>query len=175
MTQKVELLLSEEEIKNRVSALAIQMAPKLTPGTVVVALLKGASVFAADLVRELSRHGAILYLDFMVLSSYGHGTSSSGTVTVKMDCGDSLKDRDVLLLDDILDSGNTLAFAEKHLRLKGAKSLISCVLLDKPDRRQTDFKADFVGFTIPNLFVVGYGIDYAERFRELPFVGHIKE
>ena len=175
MTASIEILITEEEIRERIVALAAQIAPHLKPGTVVVPLLKGGFVFAADLLRELARHGVDLRLDFMVLSSYGSGTRSSGQVLINLDCQDFGENREVLLLDDILDSGNTLTFAVKHLRYKGAERILTCVLLDKPSRRQTNIKADFVGFSIPDRFVVGYGIDYAERFRELPFIGHIKE
>lgn len=173
MTLHVETLISEEQIRERVVAMAGELAPQLRPGTVVISLLKGAFVFAADLVRELARHGVTLHLDFMVLSSYGRSTQSSGRVTVHLDCKTLEENQEVLLLDDILDTGNTLTFAVDHLRQKGAKRIVSCVLLDKPSRRQTDFEADVVGFTIPDQFVVGYGIDYAEKYRELPFVGYV--
>ena len=175
MSLAIENLISEKEIHTRVAALAEEIAPLLNPGTVVVPLLKGAFVFSADLLRELARLGVELQLDFMELSSYGSNTRSSGRVLINLDCQTFEKNREVLLLDDILDSGNTLTFAVNHLRYKGAGRILTCVLLDKPSRRRTDFKADFVGFTIPDRFVVGYGIDYAERFRELPFIGHIRE
>ncbi|MEO5352201.1 MAG: hypoxanthine phosphoribosyltransferase [Magnetococcus sp. XQGC-1] len=175
MTVSIESLVTEEQIRNRVLELANEIAPRLQPGTVVVALLKGAFVFAADLLRELSRHNLDINLDFMVLSSYGNDTRSNGRVLINLDCQRFVENRDVLLVDDILDSGNTLTFAVEHMRYKGAERIMTCVLLDKPSRRQTPFQADFVGFTIPDLFVVGYGIDYAERFRELPFIGHMQE
>ncbi|WP_130471872.1 hypoxanthine phosphoribosyltransferase [Candidatus Magnetaquicoccus inordinatus] len=175
MSTPITPLLSEQEIRARVTALAAEIAPHLQPGTVIVALLKGAFVFAADLLRELSRHVPEINLDFMVLSSYGNDTRSSGRVMIKLDCQQLVENQDVLLLDDILDSGNTLTFAMEHMRLKGALRVYSCVLLDKPSRRQTPFSADFVGFTIPDLFVVGYGIDYAERYRELPYIGYLAD
>ncbi|MEO5340851.1 MAG: hypoxanthine phosphoribosyltransferase [Magnetococcus sp. MYC-9] len=175
MTIAIEPLITEQQIRDRVVALAGEIAPQLQPGTVVVALLKGAFVFAADLLRELARHHLEINLDFMVLSSYGSDTRSSGRVLINLDCQKLVDNRDVLLLDDILDSGNTLTFAANHMRFKGAVKITTCVLLDKPSRRQTPFQADFVGFTIPDLFVVGYGIDHAERFRELPYIGHLKE
>ncbi|MBF0162015.1 MAG: hypoxanthine phosphoribosyltransferase [Magnetococcales bacterium] len=175
MSIAITPLITEEQIRARVVALAAEIAPRLLPGTVVVALLKGAFVFAADLLRELARHNLDLNLDFMVLSSYGNDTRSSGRVLINLDCQKLVENRDVLLLDDILDSGNTLTFAVNHMRFKGAERISTCVLLDKPSRRQTYFQADFVGFTIEDLFVVGYGIDYAERFRELPFIGHLTE
>ena len=175
MTLAIETLLTEEAIRQRVVELAAEIVPQLSPKTVVVALLKGAFVFSADLMRELSRHNMDLRLDFMVLSSYGSETRSSGRVLINLDCQEFIENRDVLLLDDILDSGNTLTFAVEHLYHKGAERILTCVLLDKPSRRQTAIQADFVGFTIPDQFVVGYGIDYAERFRELPYVGYVTE
>ena len=175
MTLAIETLLTEAVIRQRVVELAAEIAPQLSPKTVVVALLKGAFVFSADLVRELSRHNVDLRLDFMVLSSYGNETRSSGRVLINLDCQEFIENREVLLLDDILDSGNTLTFAVNHLRYKGAGRILTCVLLDKPSRRQTAFQADFVGFSIPDRFVVGYGIDHAERFRELPYVGYVEE
>lgn len=175
MTISIEPLVAETEIQARVVALAAEIAPRLRPGTVVVVLLKGAFIFASDLLRELARHNLDINLDFMALSSYGNDTRSSGRVLINLDCQKLVENRDVLLVDDILDSGNTLTFAIEHMRFKGAEQILTCVLLDKPTRRQTTLQADFVGFTIPDLFVVGYGIDYAERFRELPFIGHLKE
>ena len=175
MTLAVETLISEEEIRARVVAMAGEIAPRLAPCTVVVALLKGAFVFSADLVRELARHGVDIRLDFMVLSSYGCDTRSRGRVLIKSDCQPFTGSRDVLLLDDILDSGNTLTFAINHLHHKGAERILTGVLLDKPSRRQVDMQPDFVGFSIPDRFVVGYGIDYAECFRELPFIGYVRK
>ncbi|MBF0283486.1 MAG: hypoxanthine phosphoribosyltransferase [Magnetococcales bacterium] len=169
----VEPLLSEETVRQRVESLAAELAQVLPVDPVVVGLFKGAFVFCADLARALSRHGVAPELAFMVLSSYGKETQSSGRVRVALDCDHPLQGRVVLLLDDILDSGRTLDFAVKHLQAKGAARVISCVLLDKPERRQIPFEADFVGFSIPNVFVVGCGIDYAEQHRELPFIGAV--
>jgi hypoxanthine phosphoribosyltransferase len=171
----VETLLGEEELAARIKTQAAEIAPRLEKNALVVGLLKGAYVYTADLVRELSRLGAKLEVEFMVLSSYGKNTVSSGQVQVKLDCGGDLDGRQVLLLDDILDSGRTLAFAAEHLKKHGAAEVITAVLLDKPERRANNFNADFVGFEIDNLFVVGYGIDFAEHFRDLPYVGYIKQ
>jgi hypoxanthine phosphoribosyltransferase len=171
----IETLLTESEIKTRVRKMAVEIAPHLQKNVVVVGLLKGAYVYTADLVRELSRLGANPTVEFMVLSSYGKSTVSSGQVRVKLDCEENLNGRQVLLLDDILDSGNTLSFAVEHLKQRGATEVLTAVLLDKPARRSNQFNADFVGFTIDNLFVVGYGIDFAEHFRDRPDVGFIKQ
>ncbi|MBF0158124.1 MAG: hypoxanthine phosphoribosyltransferase, partial [Magnetococcales bacterium] len=143
------------------------------PTPLIVALLKGSAVFCADLMRQLGRLGIQPALDFMILSSYGRDTTSSGRVQMQLDCQEEVRNRPVLLIDDILDSGLTLQFSSHHLRQRGAKNLLTAVLLDKPARRQVAVQADFVGFTIPNLFVVGYGIDYAERYRELSFIGQL--
>lgn len=154
--------------------MAAQIAPYLQPDVVMISLLKGALIFAADLARALSLHNISLCLDFMVLSSYGSKTISSGTVTTRLDCSENLHGRQVLLVDDILDTGTTLAFAKQHIQDKGAAEILTCVLLDKPARRQVAVHADFVGFQVPNLFVVGYGIDYNHMFRELPFIGTLR-
>lgn len=180
MTYVVEEMLSEKEIQARVIALAGEIVPRLSPDTVVISLLKGAFIFAADLLRALAHHdlarlGVGLQTDFMVFSSYGSGTHSRGQVLIKLECQESLAGRDVLLVDDILDSGNTLAFAVQHLRYKKAAQILTCVLLDKPSRRQTNITPDFVGFAVPDRFVVGYGIDYAEKHRELPYIGYVRE
>ncbi|MBF0628114.1 MAG: hypoxanthine phosphoribosyltransferase [Magnetococcales bacterium] len=174
MRPAVEPLLTDEKIQGRIAELAQEIAPQLQPDAIVVTLMTGAFIFGADLARALSRLGCTPILDFMVLSSYGAGTETSGTVTTHLDVRENLTGRQVLLVDDILDSGTTLRMARNHLRAKGAASVLTCVLLDKPARRRVDIQADFVGFEIPNLFVVGYGIDYAQNFRELPFVGHVR-
>ncbi len=171
----VEPLLTEDEVGDGVVRMAAEIAPCLQKNAMVVGLLKGAYVYAADLVRELSRLGVAVEVEFMVLSSYGKSTESSGTIQVKLDCSENLAGRQILLLDDILDSGNTLAFAVEHLQKRGAAEVLTAVLLDKPARRTNGFNADFVGFEIDNLFVVGYGIDFAEHFRELPYVGYVKQ
>lgn len=135
--------------------------------------MKSAFVFIADLTRRLSERGMEPELDFIRAASYGSGTTSSGQVRILLDITLDLDDRDVLLIDDIADSGLTLDHISKHLHQKGAKSVTSCVLLDKPTRRKLPFKPDYIGFTIPDLFVVGYGIDYDEQYRYLPFIGYL--
>lgn len=171
MSERVDVMIEEPRLLARVGEMATEIAPRLAVDPVIVGLFKGGFVFTADLMRALSRHGITPRMDFMVLSSYGKGMESSGEVRVKLDCGEDLADKQVLLLDDILDSGQTLDFAKRHLLSKGAREVLTAVLLDKPERRKVDFRADFVGFTIPNAFVVGYGIDYAEKYRELPHIG----
>lgn len=174
MRPHVEPLLTEVMIRERIRILSEEIAPRLQPDVVMVTLLTGAMVFASDLARVLADLGCPLTLDFLVLSSYGSGTESSGQVTTRLDVRDSLQNKQVLLVDDILDTGLTLKTAVQHLSSKGAGEILTCVLLDKPARRRVAIQADFVGFEIPNLFVVGYGIDYNQMFRELPFVGHVR-
>ncbi len=173
MSPVVRPFISEESIQERLQEMALKLKGRfdLEQRVVVIGLLKGAAFFMTDLVRALARHGLKLDLDYMSLSSYGSGTSSSGVVKVRLDCREDLEGAQVLLLDDILDTGNTLTFALDHLKSRGAEKMVTAVLLDKPDRRQVSVTADMVGFTIPNHFVVGYGIDYAEHYRELPYVG----
>jgi len=141
----------------------------------VIAILKGSFVFAADLLRALYEAGLSPQVDFMSLSSYGAGTESSGRVSVLRDVETEVAGRTVVLVDDILESGRTLAYAKDLLAARGATAVYSCVLLDKPVRRAANIEADFVGFECPDLFVVGYGMDVAHAFRELPFVGVIED
>ncbi|MGN7611356.1 hypoxanthine phosphoribosyltransferase [Magnetococcales bacterium HHB-1] len=168
-------LYTKEQLQQRLQSLAKEAAEKLPENTLVIALLKGAFVFAADFMRALNNEGLDLEIDFMSVSSYGKSTTSSGKINIKLDCQDNLQKRPILLVDDILDTGNTVAAIRQHLTKKGATNIQVCVLLDKPARRTTREQADFVGFTVPDKFIVGYGIDYAERFRSLPYIGIPKE
>jgi len=136
---------------------------------VMVCLLRGASIFMADLARCLNHS---VYLDFMAVSSYGDEEVSSGTVQIRKDLSDPAAGKSVLIVEDIVDTGHTLAHIMAHLRTKDPKSLRVCALLDKPSRRlNPDISPDFCGFVIPNEFVVGYGLDYKQRYRNLPFIG----
>ncbi|MBF0181948.1 MAG: hypoxanthine phosphoribosyltransferase [Magnetococcales bacterium] len=170
MRPPIQPLLTAAEIQARVNALADAITPRLQPDVVMITLLTGAFVFAADLARALSARGVPVCLDFMILSSYGSGTTSSGSITTRLDCRQELTGRQVLLVDDILDTGTTLDFAKRLILAKGSSQLLTCVLLDKPSRRKVPVEAEFVGFRVPDLFVVGYGIDYNEMYRELPYV-----
>ena len=167
----VAVLYTEAQIAERVEWLASAIVKQLPPDVMIVALLRGSFVFTADLIRALHRAGGHPQVDFMTLSSYGAGTESSGAVTINRDIAESVEGRDVLIVDDILESGRTLTFARDLIRVRGAKSIKIAVFLEKPGKRKFDIHADFVGFTIPDKFVVGYGLDYANYYRELPYIG----
>jgi hypoxanthine phosphoribosyltransferase len=172
---QIAVVFSEDKIAQRVGALAQEIAGKVENDIIVVPILKGSFVFAADLIRAMYRAGLTPDVDFMTLSSYRKGLTSSGTVEIKRDIETDVKGRTVLVIDDILESGRTLAFAKDLLSARGAKAVLTCVLLDKPVRRGADIKADFKAFDCPNDFMIGYGMDAGHRFRELPFVGKLKQ
>jgi len=174
-TAKISTLISEERVKTRVQELAGEIAGKMGPDLMIVALLRGSFVFTADLIRALHLVGARPQVDFMTLGSYGSGTVSSGTVNIIRDIAEDVSGREVLIVDDILESGRTLTFARDLLMKRGAKTTKIAVMLEKPNKRKVEIEADFVGFTIPDKFVVGYGLDYANYYRELPFIGAVEE
>lgn len=167
-----KILLTEEQIQTRVRELgAILTAEYADKNPVIVGVLKGVVVFYADMLRQIK---APCQIDFMWISSY-KGTESSG-MAVRQDITADIRGRHVLILEDIYDTGNSLTFTVEHLLAKGPASLKICTLLDKPERRKPGItlQADYVGFTIPNEFVVGYGLDYNEQYRNLPYVGILK-
>jgi hypoxanthine phosphoribosyltransferase len=170
---RVEPLLAAAALTTRVDELAEAIAKVMPRDMVLVGILTGSFVFVADLVRALDRKGLRPEVRFLQLASYGVGTVSTGEVQVLGSLVGRFEGRDVLVVDDIQDTGRTLAVATRILRDRGAATVRSCALLDKPARREVEFQADFVGFEIPDVFVVGYGIDYAERFRHLPYVGQV--
>lgn len=172
---EVELLYSAGEIANRVAELAVAIAADLGKEPTIVAILKGSFVFSADLMRALHAEGVHPRIDFMMLSSYGAGTESRGAVRVLRDITDDVAGRPVLVVDDILESGRTLHYARRRLLDAGAERVEVCVLLEKPGKRRADVDARFVGFRTPDLFVVGYGLDYAHYYRELPYIGVVKQ
>ncbi len=176
----MKVLISADQIAERNAALAIEIAQALPEsvrqeGVVMVGPLKGAVVFLVDLARELGKHVQNIEMDFLGLSSYGGGTVSKGEVTMDSDLRHDVADKHVLLVDDIVDTGRTLAFAHKHLAAKGPASLRTVTLLDKPSRRVIEVPVEHVGFTIEDVFVVGYGTDYAEKYREVPFIGILRD
>lgn len=169
----IEILFTAEQVAAVNARLAADIAKVMPKDFMMVALLKGSFVFAADLVRALHAYGAQPQIDFMTLSSYGNATTSSGRVSVNRELSEDVTGKHVLLVDDILESGGTLDFARKFLLEQGAASVHICVLLDKPHKRRENLTidADFVGFSIEDHFVIGYGLDYAGWYRELPFIG----
>lgn len=167
-----KILLTEEQIQTRIRELgAVLTAEYADKNPVIVGVLKGVVVFYADMIRQIK---APCQIDFMWISSY-KGTVSSG-MTIRQDISADIRGRHVLILEDIYDTGNSLTFTVEHLLAKGPASVKICTLLDKPERRKPGItlQADYVGFTIPNEFVVGYGLDYNEQYRNLPYVGILK-
>jgi hypoxanthine phosphoribosyltransferase len=171
--KQIEVLFSASAIARRNLELAKEIAAHDYHDLLVISVLKGSFIFAADLIRAMHDVGLSPEVEFIFISSYGTGTSS-GEVRVLRDIENEVKGRDVLLIDDILESGKTLRFTRELMLSRGAKSVSIAVLLDKHVKRQTTLEADFVGFECPDYFVVGYGMDVAHAFRELPFVGVVK-
>lgn len=168
------ILITAGDIERRVDELVVEMAaPTKSDNLVVVGILRGSFMFIADLVRKFRDHDLHPRIDFLTLESYGSATESSGNVQVAKDVHVNLQGADVLLIDDILDSGRTLSFATKHVLNKGARSVRSCALLDKPARRVIPFEAEHIGFTVEDVFVVGYGLDYDSYYRELPHIARV--
>ncbi len=167
------VLLSEDQIQTRIAELAAQIGEDYRAGLggedlLLVTVLKGAVMFVSDFARALPLP---TQLEFMAVSSYGSSTSSSGVVRILKDLDRDINDRDVLIVEDIVDSGLTLSWLLRNLATRGPRSLRVCALLRKPDAVRADVDLGYVGFDIPNEFVVGYGLDYAERYRDLPFIG----
>ena len=173
MHEHVEsILYSEEQLRQRVKELGTQItADYAGKEPVLASVLRGSYIFMADLTRAIDLPVTV---DFMAVSSYGAGTKSSGQVEIKKDLSDSIEGRDLIIVEDILDSGNTLFYLMEILKARKPASIRICTLMDKPDRRTQPIVADYVGFTIPDAFVVGYGLDYNEKYRNLPYVGILK-
>lgn len=172
--ERVAVLFPEARVAGRVRELAHEIAIGMPREFTLVGLLKGAFVFTADLVRALDREGCRPRVEFLQVSSYGTGTESSGRVKVIGGMPGSIEGQEVLLVDDIQDTGRTLAFTRQMLLDNGAARVRICALLDKPSRRVVEIETDLTGFVIDDVFVVGYGIDYAERYRHLPFIGVVE-
>ena len=167
-----QILYTEEELRKRVKELGCQITADYAGRTpLLISVLRGAYIFMADLTRSINLDVTV---DFMSVSSYGAGTVSSGQVEIKKDLSDSIEGKDLLIVEDILDSGNTLYYLMDVLRARKPASIRLCTLMDKPERRVKPIKADYVGFTIPDAFIVGYGLDYDEKYRNLPYVGVLK-
>lgn len=173
MHQDVErILITEEEIHEVTGRLAEQIDRDYAGEEITfVGLLKGSVPFMADLLKN---YGGCCTVDFMCVSSYGSGTESTGRVNIIKDLSEPIDNKNVVIVEDIIDSGNTLSFIKKYFSAKNAKSVRICTLLDKPDRRKVDIDVDYVGFQVPDEFVVGYGLDYNEYYRNLPYIGVLK-
>lgn len=170
-----KVLLSEEEIKKRVQELGEAISQDYKgEELVLVCVLKGAVVFYTDLIRAIG-NDVDVSLDFISCSSYGNGTVSSGEVRIMKDLDRSVEGKHVLVVEDIVDTGTTLHYLLDNLKARQAKSVKLATLLNKPERRKVDVHVDYNGFTVPDYFVIGYGLDYAERYRQLPYIGILKE
>lgn len=172
MAERVRVLLSEEEVDAKIKAIGEQISKDYAGKQVhLVCILRGGSFFMCELAKRIT---VPVSLDFMSVSSYGADTKSSGTVKIVKDLDDSLEGKNVIVIEDIVDSGRTLTYLLQMLKSRKPASLRLCTLLDKPDRRVVDVKVDYTGFQIPDEFVVGYGLDYDQKYRNLPYIGIVE-
>lgn len=172
MSEKVKMLFSEEEVNNRINQIAKEISDDYQGKEIhLVCVLKGGVFFMCELAKRLT---VPVTMDFMALSSYGNGTESSGYITMKKELDESIEGKHVMIVEDIVDSGRTLKYLTQELERRNPASLHLCTLLDKPDRRVVDMKADYTCFEIPDEFVVGYGLDYAQKYRNLPYIGIVE-
>ena len=168
-----KIILDEEIIKKRIKELAVELSERFKDkNPLFICILKGAVVFLSDLIRALS---IPVEIEFMAVSSYGDGTVSSGCLVVKKDLEADIQNRDIVIVEDIVDSGYSLQFLLEHLGKRNPKSITTCAFLDKPDAHKCEVSIDYIGFKIGNDFVVGYGLDYAGKFRNLPYLGILKK
>ncbi|EST59776.1 hypoxanthine phosphoribosyltransferase [Proteus hauseri ZMd44] len=175
MKHIVDVMISEEEIKQRIAELGREITEHYRPrqeqhALVLIGLLKGSFIFMADLCREIDVNHEV---DFMTVSSYGNGMTSTRDVKIIKDLDEDIRGKDVLIVEDIIDSGNTLNRVKEILSLREPASISICTLLDKPSRREVDVPVEWIGYSIEDKFVIGYGIDYAQRYRHLPYIGHV--
>lgn len=169
MAETVSVMIPEEDVDARISKIGEQISQDYAGKEVhLICVLRGGSFFMCELAKRIT---VPVTLDFMSVSSYGMDTKSSGVVKIVKDLDDPIKDKDVLVVEDVVDSGRTLSYLLEMLKARGPKSLRLCTLLDKPTRRVVDVKVDYTGFEIPDEFVVGYGLDYAQKYRNLPYIG----
>lgn len=173
MKDKISVLISEEEINARIAELGEQISKDFAGEKLhLVCILRGSVFFACELAKRIT---VPVTIDFMTVSSYGNQTSSGGVIHIKKDLEDSLEGRNVIVIEDIVDTGNTLSYLLELMKVRKPRELRLCTLLDKPDRREKEVKVDYIGFQIPDVFVVGYGLDYAQEFRNLPYIGVAKQ
>ena len=172
MEDNIRILLPEQEVNERIAELGRQISEDYAGKSVhLICILKGSVFFTCELAKRIT---VPVSMDFMSVSSYGAGTESSGVVKIKKDLDEPLEGRDVIVVEDIIDSGRTLSYLVKELGERKPAGIRLCTLLDKPERRVTDVKVDYVGFNIPDEFVVGYGLDYAQKYRNLPYIGVVE-
>ena len=172
MSESIRVMLPEEELDKRIRELGAQISEDYAGDSVfLVCILKGASFFACELAKRIT---VPVTIDFMSTSSYGSGTVSSGEVKILKDLDLGVEGRNVIIVEDIIDSGHTLNFLTEFFKDRKAKSIRLCAMLDKPERREVDVKVDYIGFTIPDAFVVGYGLDYDQKYRNLPYIGVVE-
>ncbi|MDR3259071.1 MAG: hypoxanthine phosphoribosyltransferase [Fusobacteriaceae bacterium] len=171
MEYSIEVMISKERIEKKIKELAAQIERDHKGKELIfIGLLKGSVIFMCDLIKEIKLP---IFIDFMSVSSYGSGTKTTGIVKILKDIDFDVKDKELFIVEDIIDSGLTLKYVKDFLFAKGAAKVHICTLLDKPQRRKVDIKSDYVGFEIPDEFVVGYGLDYAQKHRNLPYVGKV--
>ena len=172
MSEYIRKFMTEEEVTNKIKELGLLISKDYAGKEVhIICVLKGASFFACELAKRIA---VPVTIDFISVSSYGSGTESSGMVKIIKDLDMPIEGRNVILVEDIIDSGRTLSHLMELLKTRNPESIALCTLLDKPDRRVVDVKVDYVGFQVPDLFVVGYGLDYAQKYRNLPYIGVVE-
>lgn len=172
MSERIHVMIEEQAVEERICRMAEEISRDFQGKTLhMICILKGSVFFACELAKRIT---VPVTLDFMSASSYGDGTESCGRVKLVKDLDEPLEGRDVLVVEDIVDSGRTLSYLMQVLTLRRPASLRLCTLLDKPDRRVTEVKVDYTGFAIPDEFVVGYGLDYAQKYRNLPYIGRVE-
>ena len=172
MAETIRVLIPEEKVDQRIEELGKKISEDYAGRQIhMICILKGGVFFIFELAKRIT---VPVSLDFMCVGSYGDGTKSSGVVRIAKDLDESIEDKEVLIVEDIVDSGNTLYYLMDVLRKRNPASIRLCTLLDKPDRRVKDVKADYLGFEIPDEFVVGYGLDYAQKYRNLPYIGVVE-
>ena len=170
--EDVKVLIEEEKLYERIDEIANQIENEYKGKEIaLICILKGSVFFTVDLAKKIKGD---VKLEFIRVSSYNDGTESSGEIKMKLDLKDSIQGKDVIVIEDIIDTGRTLSYLLKYLKMKKPNSIKLCALLDKPDRRVEEVKVDYTGFEIPDKFVVGYGLDFDERYRNLPYVGYIE-
>lgn len=172
MGETIRQMYTEEQVTSKIAELAAQINEDMKgEPVVIICILKGASFFACDLAKRLTMP---VIMDFMMVSSYGNGTVSSGELRIKKDLEENIEGKNVIVVEDIVDSGRTLKYLKQDLKDRGAKSVRLCTLLSKPARHEVEVEVEYIGYEIPDEFVVGYGLDYAQKYRNLPYIGIVE-